>query len=461
MDCEHLGVLWVLFDLRADAAGDAPAPLLPGPGRLAFVSARVGCADPGSGALRGRLTGQAVGSGREARPLWSAWEPALPLLGVQRRARPGHLCTRSRQRRLPGRSVGTARRPSGDTQLIGRATHPLGQNCLRGLRPDTPRHRGAAWEKPVAAGRVRVPSLETPRTDAGGKQAGGGRAAAAVRTGSSGAKAFCGGWAAARSARADSGQTSQRAARGTEPVVSASLRGLGQRPRAEPSFGPRWVSTGTPGRSPLRPGTGPLGTGASVSGGLAEAGGAWRGRRVLWPSGFWVVCAEPPVAALRRACTRPTRSRLTLHGRSPSAAGRAGVPVMARGRAPSPRAFTAPRQRPPEPRRARRQARQGRGGGGSRTGPRAPRGPPPPARPGPHHPGLARRGLERRVASLALLLVPLVAVGLRRGLREVVAVLGCWGWAAGGKWLQAFPGLTPPGLTPPGPQAACPSPLGT
>lgn len=65
------------------------------------------------------------------------------------------------------------------------------------------------------------------------------------------------------------------------------------------------------------------------------------------------------------------------------------------------------------------------------------------------------------MASLALLLVPLVAVGLRRGLREVVAVLGCWGWAAGGKWLQAFPGLTPPGLTPPGPQAACPSPLGT
>lgn len=373
------------------------------------------------------------------------------------------VCRDARVQDTCAHARGSAGRPAGvwgqPDALQG--THPLGQNCLCGLRPDTPRHRGAAWEKPVAAGRVRVPSLETPRTDAGGKRAGRGRAAAAVRTGSSGAKAFCGGWAAARSARADSGQTSQRAARGTEPVVSASPRGLGQRPRAEPSFGPRWVSTGTPGRSPLRPGTGPLGTGASVSGGLAEAGGAWRGRRVLWPSGFWVVCAEPPVAALRRACTRPPRSRLTLHGRSPSAAGRAGVPVMARGRAPSPRASTAPRQRPPEPRRARRQARQGRGGGGSRTGPRAPRGPPPPARPGPHHPGLARRGLERRVASLALLLVPLVAVGLRRGLREVVAVLGCWGWAAGGKWLQAFPGLTPPGLTPPGPQAACPSPLGT
>lgn len=159
-----------MFDLRADAAGDAPTPLLPGPGRLAVVSARVGCADPGSGALRGRLTGQAAGSGREARPLWSAWEPALPLLGVQRRARPGHLCTRSRQRRPPGRSVGTARRPSGDTQLIGRATHPLGQNCLRAAA----RHATAQGSRVGEAGRgrSRTGPLARDAQDRRGREAG-------------------------------------------------------------------------------------------------------------------------------------------------------------------------------------------------------------------------------------------------------------------------------------------------
>lgn len=393
--------------------------------------------------------GPSVGGSR-GRPLWSAWEPALPLLGVQRRARPGQLCTRPRQRRPPGRSVGTARRPSGDTQLIGRAAHPPGQNCLRAAaRHATAREpRGRSRSRQVAYGspRARRPG----QTRAGSGLAGAGQRPPCAR-GPPGRR---------RSAAAGQPHGPHVLTVGRCHSELRGARSLGQRPRAEPSFGPRWVSTGTPGARLC-------GLEQGLWGQEPVCQGAWqRQGRLAGPQGpgaervLGCRCGAPR-GRMRRACTRPTRSRLTLHGRSPSAAGRAGVPVLARGRAPSPRASTAPRQRPPEPRRARRQARQGGGGGGSRTGPRAPRGPPPPARPGPHHPGLARRGLERRVASLALLLVPLVAVGLRRGLREVVAVLGCWGWAAGGKWLQAFPGLTPPGLTPPGPQPACPSPLGT
>lgn len=221
MDCEHLGVSWVLFDLRADAAGDAPAPLLPGPGRLAVVSARVGCAGPGSGALRGRLTGQA----------------ALPLLGVQRRARPGQLCTRPRQRRPPGRSVGTARRPSGDTQLIGRAAHPPGQNCLRAAaRHATAREpRGRSRSRQVAYGspRARRPG----QTRAGSGLAGAGQRPPCAR-GPPGRR---------RSAAAGRPHGAHVLTVGRRHSELRGARSLGQRPRAEPSFGPRWVSTGTPG----------------------------------------------------------------------------------------------------------------------------------------------------------------------------------------------------------------------
>lgn len=243
---------------------------------------------PGAGATRCRLREGGVRRPRVGGPPWAAH-------GAGRTPAPGCAETRASRTAVHTPAAAPAARPEcGDSQTPFRGHTadracgtPTGAELSAGCGP-TRHGTGAAWEKPVAAGRVRVPSRETPRTDAGGKRAGGGRAAAAVRTGSSGAKAFCGGWAAARSARADSGQTSQRAARGAEPRTAAEGRAVLRAPLGK---------HGHPGRSPLRPGTGPLGTGASVSRGLAEAGGAWRGRRVLGPSGFWVVGAEPPVAA--------------------------------------------------------------------------------------------------------------------------------------------------------------------